>query len=137
MNLLTDKITYEGVEVTDIFKRFKFLDRFKNSIRFYQDYYIRDNESPEHVALKFYGDVHWSWLVLLFNEILDPFFDWPISDEEIELWAQKLVPDYITNPSVYYAKIAELNTERETHRKIKILRSTYLSTVIKNLKELK
>jgi hypothetical protein len=137
MNLLTDKITYDDVEVTDIFKRFKFLEKFKNSIRFYQDYYVQDNESPEHVALKFYGDSHWSWLVLLFNEILDPYYDWPMSDEDIEKWAQKLVPTYLSTPSTYYAKIVELNTERETHRKIKILRATYLSVVIKNIKELK
>jgi hypothetical protein len=137
MKLLTDKIFYDEIEVTDIFKRFKFLDTFKNDVRFYQNYYIQDNETPEDLADKFYESTAWWWLILLFNEIQDPFFDWPLSYLQLEAWAKKLVPTWETDYPTYYAKLQTLIASNETHRKIKILRATYLSVVIKNIKELK
>ena len=137
MKFLTDKIFYDGIEVTDIFKRFKFLDKFKGDIRFYHDFYIPDNMSPEHIAFLAYESTDWWWLVLLFNEILDPFFDWPLSYMETETWAKKLIPDWETNPSEYFAKIEEIETANNTKRKIKLLRATYLNVVVKNIRESK
>jgi hypothetical protein len=137
MKLLTEKIYYDGIEVTDIFKRFKFLNNFKEDVRFYQSYYVQDNETPEQLAFRFYESVDWWWLILLFNEILDPFYDWPMSQIQTEEWAKKLVPTWETNYSTYYAKLETIIAENETHRKIKILRSAYLNVVIKNIKEFK
>lgn len=137
MKLLTDKITYDGIIVTDIFKRFKFLETFKDDIRFYQNYYVQDNETPEDLAERFYESTDWWWLILLFNEILDPFFDWPMSYMQLELWSKKLVPTWEIDYPTYYAKLEELVAANEEKRAIKILRATYLNIVMKNIKEMK
>jgi hypothetical protein len=136
MKLLTSKITYDGIVVTDIFKRFKFLESFKDDLRFYQEYYIQDNETPEQVAWKFYQDTSWWWLILLFNNILDPFFDWPLSYLQLEAWAKKLVPTWEADYSTYWTKLEALQLANNEKMKIKILRSDYLTHVIKNLRNI-
>jgi hypothetical protein len=42
----------------------------------YYDYEIREGETPEIVADKFYGNPEAHWLILLTNNILDPQYGW-------------------------------------------------------------
>jgi hypothetical protein len=68
-----------GVDtVTNIITRFSFEDSLKqNSAAFYK-YTVKDSDTPEIIADKFYGDSERHWIVLLFNDIIDPQFDWPL-----------------------------------------------------------
>jgi len=64
--------------VTNIITRFSFEDALKqNSAAFYK-YSIKDSDTPEIIADKYYGDSERHWIVLLFNDIIDPQFDWPL-----------------------------------------------------------
>ena len=63
-------------EVLDIFRRFRFIDKFSN-VKNYQTYYVRTGETPDMVASKFYGNSEWYWLLMVFNDLVDPFRDWP------------------------------------------------------------
>ena len=42
----------------------------------YYDYVVKDGETPEILADKFYGDSEAHWLILLTNNIVDPQYDW-------------------------------------------------------------
>ena len=42
----------------------------------YYDYSIKEGETPEILADKFYGDSEAHWLILLTNNIVDPQYDW-------------------------------------------------------------
>lgn len=50
---------------------------------FYQ-YDIRDEDTPEIVAYKYYGDMNRFWIVLYCNQIMDPQWDWPLSSKKFE-----------------------------------------------------
>ena len=64
--------------VTNIITRFSFEDTLKqNSASFYK-YSIKDSDTPEIIADKYYGDSERHWIVLMFNDIIDPQFDWPL-----------------------------------------------------------
>lgn len=64
--------------VTNIITRFSFEESLKeNSAAFYK-YVIKDSDTPEIIADKYYGDSERHWIVLLFNDIIDPQFDWPL-----------------------------------------------------------
>jgi hypothetical protein len=64
--------------VTNIIARFSFEKTLKeNSVAFYP-YEIKDSDTPEIIAYKYYGNVERHWIVLLFNDIIDPQFDWPL-----------------------------------------------------------
>jgi hypothetical protein len=73
-----------GLEsVTNLITRFKFEEGIKqNSAAFYK-YNIQDGDTPEIIADKYYKDVEKHWVVLLFNDIVDPQFDWPLDSREI------------------------------------------------------
>ena len=45
----------------------------------YYTYDIQEGDTPEMIAEKFYGDAERHWIVLLLNDIMDPFYDWPLS----------------------------------------------------------
>lgn len=68
-----------GVDtVTNLIARFGFEQKLKeNSLVFYE-YNIQETDTPEIIAHKFYGDVERHWIVLLFNDIIDPQYDWPL-----------------------------------------------------------
>ena len=44
----------------------------------YNNYEIQSGDRPDTVADKFYGDSNYAWLILLYNEIDDPIFGWPL-----------------------------------------------------------
>ncbi len=54
----------------------------KNDIVNYFPYSIPESERPDITAFKIYGDVKYTWLIFLINEIHDPFFDWPLNTRE-------------------------------------------------------
>lgn len=73
----------------DITVRAKFADVLKTQFDFYSTYSIQEGERPEHVAYKFYGDASLHWIVLLYNEIHDPFFGWPQSQNDLIEYCKK------------------------------------------------
>ncbi len=48
-----------------------------------QPYTIKGLETPESVAYKLYGDATYHWIILMLNNIVDPFNDWVLSDERV------------------------------------------------------
>jgi hypothetical protein len=73
-----------GVDtVTNIIARFGFEKKLKeNSSAFYK-YSIKDSDTPEIIAAKFYDNVERHWIVLLFNDIIDPQYDWPLESRTL------------------------------------------------------
>jgi hypothetical protein len=135
--------------VTNIIARFSFNSQLKqNSSAFYQ-YDIKDGDTPEIIAHKYYGNAERHWIVLLFNDIVDAQFDWPMQydvfnnyvDEKYRpriantafssglSWARSqtnIHSYYVTNKKVY-----SINTEFE--EKIEVDEDTYDQTVEKVL----
>lgn len=69
--------------VTNIIARFGFEKSLKeNSSAFYK-YSIKDSDTPEIIAHKFYQHVERHWIVLLFNDIIDPQYDWPLQSDTL------------------------------------------------------
>mgnify|MGYP001172097650 CR=1 FL=1 len=53
-----------------------------SSIVSYFPYTIPESERPDVTAFKQYGDVKYTWLIFLINDIQDPIFDWPLNSRE-------------------------------------------------------
>ena len=64
--------------VTNIISRFGFEKTLKqNSAAFYK-YQIQDSDTPEIIAAKYYDHPERHWIVLMFYDIIDPQYDWPL-----------------------------------------------------------
>ena len=57
-------------------------DVFSDPVAFF-NYTVKDNETPEEIARRFYGSIHYSWVVLLANNIVDVHSDWPKSYRQL------------------------------------------------------
>ena len=69
--------------VTNIIARFGFEKELKeNSSAFYK-YSVKDSDTPEIIATKFYDSPERHWIVLLFNDIIDPQYDWPLNNNTL------------------------------------------------------
>ena len=65
-------------EITNITARFGFEQSLKeNSSAFYK-YDLQEGDTPEIIAAKFYDSPERHWIVLMFNDIYDPQYDWPL-----------------------------------------------------------
>lgn len=84
--------------ITNITSRFSFEKSLKDETSAYYTYLIRDGDTPENLAYKLYDSAERHWIILSFNEIYDPQFDWPLKTDEINR--------FIENK---YARIANVN----------------------------
>jgi hypothetical protein len=74
----------QTVNLTNIIRRFKVKSSLLTDTRVYNEYSIQAGERPDIVADKFYDDPSYAWLILLFNEIDDPIFGWPLFNKEFD-----------------------------------------------------
>lgn len=69
--------------VTNIIARFGFETSLKeNSAAFYK-YDIQEGDTPEIIAAKYYENPERHWIVLMFNDIYDPQYDWPLQSSTL------------------------------------------------------
>lgn len=69
--------------VTNIISRFAFEKGLKENSSIFYPYTIQDGDTPEMVASKYYGSPEKHWIVLMFNDIIDPQYDWPLDQRTL------------------------------------------------------
>jgi hypothetical protein len=74
--------------VTNISLRVVLSNELKKNFALFDKYDIKDGETPEILADKFYSNPQLHWIILHTNDILDPRFDWPLSTNNLVLFAQ-------------------------------------------------
>jgi hypothetical protein len=75
-------IQYQNKRVRDLTRRSKVRDDLLTDPFIFLPFTIQEGEKPETIAELYYGTVDDTWLVLLANNITDPYYEWPMSDEE-------------------------------------------------------
>ena len=67
----------------NLFRRIKIKDNLEDSILGFTQYTIPYGFRPDQVALEFYGDMSMDWVVLLTNNIINVYEDWPMEEGEL------------------------------------------------------
>ena len=101
--------------VTNIMKRIRVRANMKKEFTFLDPYDVQDGETPEMVADKIYGDTGLHWVVLLFNDIINPYYDWPLSNRKLESYIKKKYPGkafFITDESGGIGTFANVHFEK-------------------------
>jgi hypothetical protein len=75
--------------VTDLFKRVILSKELKENNSFFETYEVLHGETPEEISYRFYGTQTLHWLILMVNDIIDPRFNWPVSEENLILLTSK------------------------------------------------
>lgn len=67
--------TWDKKEVVDISRRATILNKVKGDPYGFVPYTVQDGDTIEMIAYHYYGDAELSWLILLANDIIDPYED--------------------------------------------------------------
>ena len=76
-------IGYDNLATRDISIRVALREQIKENRDLFFYYEVQDRETPEDVAFNHYGDANTHWIILFMNDIIDPFYDWVMSRQEL------------------------------------------------------
>ena len=68
----------------DITRRISLRDFGVNRKWILYDYSIKDGDRPDMLSYKYYGDSTLDWVIFLTNNIIDPYYDWPLTQYNLE-----------------------------------------------------
>ena len=89
-----DGNTFRYVFVRNLLRRVALSEDLTSEGSVFIEYSIKDGERPEHIAERVYGDTGFHWLVLLVNNIIDPYHGWYKSGVVLEDYVQKKYAGY-------------------------------------------
>ena len=84
--------------MTNLLRRVKLIDHAKSNIIDFDYYDVKDGETPEMIAHKYYGDVNLHWTILTVNNVVDYYEDWPMSVQRFE----EFVKEKYENPQAIH-----------------------------------
>lgn len=70
--------------VVDILRRATFISEYKPYTNVLLPYLVLDGDTPQSLGMRFYGADTYHWVILMFNEIHNPYFEWPLSPVALE-----------------------------------------------------
>ncbi|UYD57409.1 baseplate wedge protein [Aeromonas phage B614] len=94
-----DPISYKGIETTDIFKNYRAY--FNRVVVKYKPivHWINGSPRPEMIAHELYGNQQLYWVILMLNNVYDPFYGWITSQDAAYEYASQQYP---VNQVVYH-----------------------------------
>ena len=72
--------------VTNLLRRVQIKEGLKESGALFDLYDVGGEETPESISEQFYGDQKFYWIILLFNNVKDRYYDWPLTSEQFETY---------------------------------------------------
>jgi len=84
----TKTIIYDNNKIKNILTNIPSIYSEIKSKVFTQTYLISPPMRPEELSYHLYKTPHFEWVLLLINNVIDPFWDWPQADEVISEMAQ-------------------------------------------------
>ncbi len=76
----------------DILTRVAVKDKIKNTHDMFIEYDVQDGERPDTLADRFYGDSDLHWVILLFNDIVNPYYGFPLSSKAMDNYLKSIYP---------------------------------------------
>lgn len=83
-NFLPEGKVSQFERVKNIFKRGTIREDIFENLAFFEKYNIIGDERPDNVANKFYDDPNLDWVVLLANNIINVYEEWPMPERAFD-----------------------------------------------------
>lgn len=87
----------EDLEVLDFLHRWKIAAAVRDNISSYSFWTVRDSDSLRGIAKTLYGSEHYYWVIMMMNDMVDPFYDWPLNETSL----RKHVIDHYGIENIY------------------------------------
>mgnify|MGYP006274534673 CR=1 FL=1 len=139
--------------VTDVTLNVRVRKAILDEITLYDEYDIKDGDTPEIVSTKVYNNPLYHWVIMLCNDIYDYVNDWPLPSNVFEQYVTDKYGDNLYNTHHYEdshgnvvmsdhaGAVEKTNHDYETainesKRRIKIISPSLLSQVMSQFKDL-
>lgn len=96
----------------NIFTRAKIRDEIFQDLMYFEKYIIVADERPDNIANSFYGDPTYDWLVLLSNNILNFYEEWPLSQKSFDEFLIEKYGSYDKINAVKHYKSREVTNSK-------------------------
>jgi len=103
--------------VTNIMRRVGIRAKVKVNTMLFDTYKLREGETPEIIAHKLYGDPELHWIVMLVNNVVDRYHDWPMSSNQFNSYLNQKYVDADGNPNtggVHHYEINQTSGDTKT-----------------------
>lgn len=64
--------------------RVRFVREILQNVKIFYEYDFSDSDSPEIIAHKLYEDPNRYWMVMFSNDLIDPYYDVPLKDADLD-----------------------------------------------------
>lgn len=138
--------------VTDITTNVRIRKQALSNITVWESYDIREGETPEIIAEKFYKDATLHWTIMLANNRYNVYNDFPLSYTELMLFVDKKYPALQNQIKEYRKNGFTVNStetgavgitnkdweieRNEAKRRIKIISPAIIQAVVQELRDL-
>lgn len=134
--LSTKDTNNDNIVVNNLLSRNYFLPKLIKNYSLFYEYEIKEGDTPENIAFRYYDDMYRYWIVLYSNNILDFQSQWPLTTLEFELYLKDKYKDvggqdiiaYTLSTVHHYEKLiytSENTASKEKLVRIKIDENTY------------
>lgn len=89
-----DRVNYNGYELTNILRKIVPIRRMLSKIDVYYNYTIKEGERADTIAHDYYGSSTFTWLIYVVNDIIDPYYQWPLSNTQMYDYLERKYGDF-------------------------------------------
>ena len=83
-NISSKPLDPDFLFVKNIWRRAEILTEYKSQVTIFNEITVQDGERPEDVATAFYNNPFYNWTVLVANDIVDVYSQWPRSITQLQ-----------------------------------------------------
>lgn len=107
------ELVYQDKALTNILVKVEAINIFKN-LTFLENYYIKDEDTPESLSYNLYNTVDYSWTFLFINEMFNREYDWPLTRQKFDELMQTKYSNscvFISDSSINFSfsKVKKIN----------------------------
>ena len=94
--------------------RNKLRDAVENDVTIYYPYVVPEGMRPDVLSYQYYGDTIYTWAIYLVNNIIDPYWEWPLSYKDFREYVSNKYGSVETAQSTihHYEYIARARAEQ-------------------------
>lgn len=144
----------KAMVITDITRNVRFRKEILGNIELYDEYDVKDGDTPEIIAEKIYGTAEYHWIIMLVNERFDYLADFPMSYNNLVKYVEDKYGVGNENDTHHYenskgyivnqddpdaASVTNMQHEErvnESKRRIKVVAPGLIARVLKQFEDL-
>lgn len=101
--------------LTNLLTRSSIIDSILQNTLLFYEYILKDTDTPEIVADKYYGDSNRFWIVMFSNQLLDPQWDWPMNGVVFQKYLdEKYTPSELVAVNHYEKIVTKTDNSTQT-----------------------